>query len=82
MRILKLALATGFALLIASGSAYAITVKKRIEAPGLPPEVWAVSGSGFCQIKEWHPAVAECEESKEGDVVFRLECDFAFFSQG
>jgi len=32
MRILKLALATGFALLIASGSAYAITVKKRIEA--------------------------------------------------
>jgi hypothetical protein len=71
MRILKLALATGFALLIASGSAYAITVKKRIEAPGLPPEVWAVTGTTFCQIKDWHPAVASCEESKEGDVVFR-----------
>ena len=67
MRILKLALATGFALLIASGSAYAITVKKRIEAPGLPPEVWAIVGA-FCAIKNWHPAVAKCEESKEGDV--------------
>ena len=70
MRILKLALATGFALLIASGSAYAITVKKRIEAPGLPPEVWAEVGA-FCAIKNWHPAVAKCEESKEGDATFR-----------
>jgi hypothetical protein len=67
---MKFALATVLALLFASGSAYAITVKKRIEAPGLPPEVWAVSGA-FCQIKDWHPAVAECVESKEGDVVFR-----------
>ena len=70
MRILKLALATGFALLIASGSAYAITVKKRIEAPGLPPEVWAEVGA-FCAIQKWHPAVAKCEESKEGDATFR-----------
>ena len=70
MRILKLALATGFALLIASGSAYAITVKKRIEAPGLPPEVWAEVGA-FCAIEKWHPAVAKCEESKEGDTTFR-----------
>ena len=70
MRIMKLALATGFALLIASGSAYAITVKKRIEAPGLPPEIWAEVGA-FCAIKKWHPAVAECEETKEGDVTFR-----------
>ena len=71
MRMMKLALATVIAMVIGSGSAYAITVKKRIEAPGLPPEVWAVSGSTFCQIKDWHPAVAECVESKEGDVVFR-----------
>lgn len=70
MRILKLALATAFALLIASGSAYAITVKKRIEAPGLPPEVWAEVGA-FCAIEKWHPAVAKCEETKEGDVTFR-----------
>lgn len=70
MRMMKLALATGFALLIGSGSAYAITVKKRIEAPGLPPEIWAIAGE-FCQIKDWHPAVTECEETKDGDVTFR-----------
>ena len=70
MRMMKLALVTGLALLIASGSAYAITVKKRIEAPGLPPEVWAEVGA-FCAIEKWHPAVAKCEETKEGDVTFR-----------
>jgi hypothetical protein len=68
---MKLALATGLALVIGSGSAYAITVKKRIEAPGLPTEVWVVAGETFCTIKAWHPAVAECEETKEGDVTFR-----------
>jgi hypothetical protein len=67
---MKLALATGLALVIGSASAYAITVKKRTEAPGLPPEIWEVVG-GFCAIKSWHPAVAECEETKEGDVTFR-----------
>jgi hypothetical protein len=71
MRIAKLALATSLAVVIGSGSAYAITVKKRIEAPGVPPEVWAVAGETFCTIKEWHPAVANCEETKEGEVTFR-----------
>ena len=70
MRMMKLALATGLALVIGSGAAYAVTVKKRIEAPGLPPEIWEVVG-GFCAIKTWHPAVAACEETKEGDVTFR-----------
>ena len=70
MRMMKLALAAGFALLIGSGSAYAITVKKRIEAPGLPPDIWEVVG-GFCAIKDWHPAIAECVETKEGDVTIR-----------
>ena len=70
MRMMKLALATGLALVIGTGSVYAITVKKRIEAPGLPPEIWEIVGE-FCAIKSWHPAVAECEETKEGDVTFR-----------
>lgn len=26
---------------------------------------------GWCAIKEWHPAVAACDESKEGDDTFR-----------
>ena len=71
MRMMKLALATGLALVIGSGAAYAVTVKKRIEAPGLPPEIWEVVGESFCAIKTWHPAVAECEETKDGDVTFR-----------
>jgi len=71
MHMMKLALITTTALIVGSASAHAITVKKRIEAPGLPPEVWAVSGAEFCMIKHWHPAVAECEETKEGDVTFR-----------
>jgi hypothetical protein len=66
----KLALVTGLAVVVGSGSAYAITAKKRIEAPGLPPEVWAVVGE-FCAIENWHPAVAKCEETKKGDVTFR-----------
>lgn len=70
MRMMQLALVTGLAAVVGSGSAYAVTVKKRIEAPGLPPEVWQVVG-GFCAIKDWHPAVASCEETKEGDVTFR-----------
>jgi Polyketide cyclase / dehydrase and lipid transport len=70
MRMMKLALATALALVIGSGSAYAITVKKRTEAPGLPPEIWKVVGD-FCAIKSWHPAVAECVETKEGDATFR-----------
>jgi len=70
MRIIKLALVTGLAVFVATGSAQAITVKKRTEAPGLPPEIWQVVG-GFCAIKDWHPAVASCEETKEGDVTFR-----------
>jgi hypothetical protein len=68
---MKLTLATALALVIGTGSAYAITVKKRIEAPGLPTEVWVVAGETFCTIKNWHPAVAECEEAAEGDVTFR-----------
>ena len=70
MRMMKLALISLAALLVGSTSASAVTVKKRIEAPGLPPEIWAVVGD-FCAIKSWHPAAADCVEEKEGDVVFR-----------
>lgn len=70
MRMMKRALFAGLALVIGTGSASAITVKKRTEAPGLPPEIWSIVGE-FCAIEKWHPAVAKCEESIEGDVTFR-----------
>ncbi len=70
MRPAKLATLTLAALLLGSASANAITVKKRIEAPGLPPRIWGVAGD-FCAIRIWHPAVASCEETREGSATFR-----------
>jgi hypothetical protein len=67
----KLALLALVALFAFSAAAEAIEVKKRREAPGTPAAVWEVVG-GFCAIKNWHPAVAECEEITEGDDVFRI----------
>ena len=32
--------------------------------------LWKQYG-GFCAIKDWHPALAGCEESKEGNAEFR-----------
>jgi hypothetical protein len=32
--------------------------------------LWAKIG-GWCAISEWHPAIAKCEESKDGDTEFR-----------
>ena len=40
MRKMKLALITTIVVLLGSASAYAVTIKKRIEAPGLPPQIW------------------------------------------
>lgn len=33
-------------------------------------EFWEKFG-GWCAIKDWHPAIASCEESKDGDDSFR-----------
>ena len=70
MRVMKLALIAFAALLFGSASASAITVKKRTEAPGLPPQIWEKAGA-FCAIKNWHPLVADCTEEKEGAVTYR-----------
>ncbi len=71
MRMVKLALIATAALMLGSVSASALTVKKRTEAPGLPPQIWEQSGA-FCAIKDWHPLVADCVEEKEGDVTYRI----------
>jgi hypothetical protein len=67
---MKPALIAFAALLFGSASASAITVKKQTEAPGLPSQIWEIVGD-FCAIKAWHPAVENCVQTKEGDVVFR-----------
>lgn len=70
MRMMKLVLVSLAALLLGGAQAFAITVKKRTEAPGLPPEIWAIVGD-FCAIKTWHPAAADCVIEKDGDAVYR-----------
>ena len=62
MRIIKLGFAVLAMLILGAGSAYALNVKKRINAPGHPPKVWAIAGE-FCSIKDWHPAIADCQET-------------------
>lgn len=71
MRIVKtglIALAASFA---AGTAAHAVEVKKEAEAPGTPESVWALVGE-FCAIKDWHPAVVECEQVDEGGDTFRI----------
>jgi len=70
MRGMKLALASVVALVVANGSAYAIDVNKKNEVPGQMLVVWTIA-SDFCAIKDWHQAVADCKETKEGDDTFR-----------
>lgn len=71
MHVMKLAFVAFVALCAASSSAYAIDVNKKIEAPGQMLVVWTIA-SEFCSIKDWHPALADCKESKEGDDTFRV----------
>ncbi len=69
MRYVHFALAAAV-LMLGASPALALTVERHIEAPGLPPAVWEFAG-GFCAIKDWHPLIADCQETKEGDVTFR-----------
>lgn len=64
------ALATGAeASSLVSGKKLEVKVDpKNIEADR--KALWAKYG-GWCAIAEWHPAIAKCEESKEGDTEFR-----------
>ena len=52
-------------------SAQVLSVNDKISVPGTPEAVWAKIGK-FCAISDWHPAVAECKESKENDATLRL----------
>lgn len=59
---------------VAAGS---VAVGKKLEVNVDPKKMdeektrlWKQFG-GWCAIKDWHPAIAACEESKEGDIQFR-----------
>lgn len=58
--------------------AASIAVGKKLELKVNPSKMkdeqtrlWTQFG-GWCAIKDWHPAVASCEETTEGNVKFRI----------
>lgn len=72
-----LAIAGAAAVLCGSAWAGSLAVGKKVEIDVDPKAMaqaqealWKKFG-GWCAISEWHPAVAKCEESKEGSDVFR-----------
>ena len=71
MRIFKLTLVALAATFAWSGLAEAIEVKKTTDAPGKPADVWAMIGE-FCAIKDWHDAVADCEQFEEDGATYRV----------
>jgi len=71
MRVRKLALVAFAALVASSGSAFALDVNKHIAAPAQLLVIWSTI-SEFCSIKDWHPAIADCKESKEGNDTIRV----------
>lgn len=63
--------------IISAALAAGIAVGQKLEINVNPDKIaeettalWAKYG-GWCAIKDWHPAVANCEESAEGDIKFR-----------
>ncbi|MEQ8824290.1 MAG: SRPBCC family protein [Filomicrobium sp.] len=73
MRSIRFALLAVF--VMASGhaamAAQSLQVTKTLKLDKSAEEVWKAIG-GFCAISDWHPAVAKCEETKEGDASFRI----------
>lgn len=70
MNILKITLAAVLTTAAATSVGFAAEVKKRGEAPGTPAGVWTIVGD-FCAIKDWHPAVVECEQVEESGDTYR-----------
>lgn len=70
MPMLKRAVIAAAVLMLWSAPAFAITVKARTEAPGLPNEVWAVA-SQFCSIANWQPSITGCVEKTENGHLVR-----------
>ena len=70
MRVTNLVLVTFIVLAIGAASAQALEARRRSEVPGNPQTIWAFAGD-FCSIKDWHPLVADCKETQEGNDTFR-----------
>ncbi len=73
MRFARLALAAaliGGPIVGLSAAAEAVEVKQDIEVKAAPAKTWKKIGA-WCAIKDWHPAIANCEASRQGKDSFR-----------
>lgn len=76
--IMRLAVLAGAACALAgTAEAASLVSAKKLELHVDPDKVeearkalWEKLG-GWCAISQWHPAIAKCEESKDGDAAFR-----------
>lgn len=76
--IMRLAVLAGAACALAgTANAASLVSAKKLELHVDPNKVeearkalWDKLG-GWCAISQWHPAIAKCEESKDGDATFR-----------
>lgn len=65
------AFAAAMGMAVAAHAASGVVVSKNAPIKGkTPAEIFAKFGA-FCAIKDWHPAVAACDEAKEGETTFR-----------
>lgn len=63
-------LGAGLVAIGAASAAQAVEVKQEITVPAGQIATWRKIGA-FCGIKDWHPAIANCERSREGTKFFR-----------
>jgi len=73
MKIMKISSIFGglaLAICMVTGAS-AIEVMNKVEVKTTPDKAWAAIGA-FCDVKNWHPALASCEISKKGDATFRM----------
>lgn len=69
MRTARLALAAAL-IGTMTAAAQAVEVKQEAEVKAAPAKVWKKIGA-WCAIKDWHPAIANCETAKQGKDTFR-----------
>lgn len=66
----QLGLALAAALGLSASAALAVDVQQEAEVAATPRAVWKMIGA-FCSIKDWHPALAGCEQSRSPQGTFR-----------
>ena len=55
---------------VAAPSAFAIDLNESVDVTASPADAWAAIAE-WCSIADWHPVIASCEPSEDGDKTMR-----------